>query len=74
MAASESQLRANKKYHQKFHKLQVRVTHEEQEILETHIKEMGESVNSFTRRAIFETIERDKAQISSVQPPLPVDE
>lgn len=62
MATSESQLRANKKYHQKFHKLQIRVTFEEQETLEAHIKDMGESVNSFTRRAIFETMERDKAK------------
>lgn len=65
MAATESQLRANKKYHQKFHKLQVRVTHEEQDVLEEHIKLMGESVNSFTRRAIFETMERDKAKLQS---------
>lgn len=65
MGASEAQLRANKKYDQKFHKLQVRVTHEEQGVLEDHIKAMGESVNSFTRRAIFETMERDKAKLQS---------
>lgn len=60
MAASESQLRANKKYHQKFHKLQVRMTHDEQNVLEAHIASTGESVNAYVRRAIFETMERDR--------------
>lgn len=65
MAASESQLRANKKYHQKFHKLQVRMTHDEQDILEEHIGLTGESVNAYVRRAIFETMERDKAKLQA---------
>lgn len=65
MAASESQLRANKKYHQKFHKLQVRMTHDEQEVLEAHINATGESVNAYVRRAIFETMERDKVKLQA---------
>ena len=60
MAASESQLRANKKYHQKFHKLQVRMTHDEQAVLDAHVASTGESVNAYVRRAIFETMERDR--------------
>lgn len=59
MSASESQLKANKKYHLKFHKLQVRMTHDEQDILEAHTATTGESVNAYVRRAIFETMERD---------------
>lgn len=60
MSASEAQLRANKKYHQKFHKLQIRVTYEEKTIIENHVDAVGESVNAFVRRAITETMARDK--------------
>lgn len=63
--ASEAQLRANKKYDQKFHKLQIRLTHDEQDILESHIENTGESVNAYVRRAIFETMERDKAKLQA---------
>lgn len=59
MSASESQLRANKKYHQKFHKLQIRVSYEEKEYIDSHTALTGESVNTFVRRAIAEAIERD---------------
>lgn len=59
MSTSEAQLRANKKYHQKFHKLQIRVSLEEKDAIDAHTETIGESVNSFVRRAIFETIERD---------------
>ena len=59
MSASEAQLRANKKYHQKFHKLQIRISYEEKNTLDSHAETTGESVNSFVRRAITETIERD---------------
>lgn len=59
MSTSEAQLRANKKYHQKFHKLQIRISYDEKEILDTHAKSTGESVNTFVRRAIAEAMERD---------------
>lgn len=59
MAASEAQLRANKKYQQKFEKLQIRVSHEEKAAAEKHAQLTGESVNTFVRRAIAETMERD---------------
>ena len=59
MVASEAQLRASKKYQQKFDKVQIRVPHDEKEQIDVHAERMGESVNTFVRRAIFEAIERD---------------
>lgn len=60
MPVSEAQLKAAKKYQQKFDKVQIRVPHEEKDIIDAHAAEMGESVNTFVRRAISEAIERDK--------------
>ena len=60
MAASEAQLKASKKYQQKFDRLQIRVTHEEKIVVDEHAKSMGESTSAFVHRAIFETLSRDK--------------
>ena len=62
MAASEAQIRANKKYQQKFDKVQIRVPHDEKEQIDAHAESRGESVNTFVRRAIFEAIERDRTR------------
>lgn len=59
MATSEAQLKASKKYHDKFEKLQIRVTPEEKAAVEQHASQTNESVNSFVRRAITETIARE---------------
>lgn len=59
MATSEAQLKANKKYQQKFDKVQIRVSHDEKERIDQHAKIIGESTNAFVRRAILETMERD---------------
>lgn len=67
MAATEAQLRANKKYHSKFHRMQIRVTEEEKQIIDTHTAATKESVNSFVQRAIRETIGRDKQNSSNSQ-------
>ena len=61
MAQTEAQLRASKKYHQKYEYLQARVTPEEKEAVTAHAEAMGESLNAFMRRAFAETMERDKA-------------
>lgn len=61
MAQTEAQLRASKKYHQKYEYLQARVTPEEKEAVTAHAAAMGESLNVFMRRAFTETMERDKA-------------
>ena len=62
MSTSEAQLRASKKYHDKFEKLQIRVTFEEKAAVEKHAAQLNESVNSFVRRAITETISQDLAK------------
>lgn len=62
MAQTEAQLRASKKYHQKFDDLRIRVPAGEKQFIDAHAAEMGESTNSFVRRAIAETMERDKRE------------
>ena len=61
MAQTDAQLRASKKYHQRYEYLQARVTPAEKETVTTHAESMGESLNAFMRRAFAETMERDKA-------------
>ena len=61
MAQTEAQLRASKKYHQKYEYLQARVTPAEKEAVTAHAEAVGESLNAFMRRAFTETMERDKA-------------
>ena len=67
MAATEAQLRANKKYHSKFHRMQIRVTEEEKQLIDAHTAATNESVNSFVQRAIKETIDRDKKSSGNSQ-------
>lgn len=62
MAQTESQLRASKKYRQKYEYLQARVTAEEKETIVEHCKTTNESLNEFMRRAFAETMEKDKNQ------------
>ena len=61
MAQTEAQLRASKKYHQKYEYLQARVTPAEKETVTAHAEAMGESLNAFMRRAFAETMKWDKA-------------
>lgn len=61
MAQTEAQLRASKKYHQKYEYLQARVTPAEKETVTAHAEAMGESLNTFMRRAFAQTMERDNA-------------
>ena len=61
MALSEARIRATKKYHDKFDRIQIRVSPEEKETIEAYAREIGESVNSFVRRAAIETIQREKS-------------
>lgn len=61
MALSEARLRATKKYQDKFDRVQIRVTHEEKEAIEKHAEAIGESVNTFVRRAVAEAIERESS-------------
>ena len=60
--ASESRLKANKKYHEKFDNVQIRVPSGGKEVIIKHAESRGETLNGFVRRAINEAMERDKAQ------------
>ena len=62
MALSEARARATKKYQAKFERIYIRVTQEEKESIEAYAEEIGESVNTFVRRAIAETMERGNAE------------
>ena len=61
MAQTEAQLRASKKYHQKFDDIRIRVPAGEKADIDSHAQAMGESTNAFVCRAIRETIARDDA-------------
>ena len=60
MAASQSQLKASKKYQQKFERLQIRVTPEEKKIISDCAESAGESLNTFVRRAVLDAVDRDQ--------------
>lgn len=61
MKASEARIRANRKYQQKFDRLQIRISFEERAEIDQHTEKTKESINAFVHRAIMETIERDNA-------------
>lgn len=60
MPQSEAQARAAKKYHQKFDDIKLRVPKGERQILQAHAESQKESLTAFLRRAINETMARDK--------------
>lgn len=59
MALSESKSRSNQKYRDKFEYITTRVPLEEKQAICEHAEFMGESLNSFMRRAAAEAMERD---------------
>ena len=60
MSPTEAQIRARRKYREKQEYLQVRVLPEEKNAIAAHAETMGESLSDFMRRALAETMERDK--------------
>lgn len=61
--ASESQLRASKKYmKEKLDDVRFRVPKGQRAIIQEHAKMMGESTNAFLKRAVTETMERDNSK------------
>lgn len=58
---TEAQKRAQQRYMDKFVVARVRLTREEHEAIRTHAIQMGESLNEFAKRSMYETMERDKA-------------
>lgn len=59
MPQTEAQVRASKKYHQKFDEVKMRVPKGERQKFQAHAEAQGESLNAFLYRAVLETMERD---------------
>lgn len=63
MPASESQIRARKKYlSEKIDEIKFRVPRGEKEMLRSHAATQGESLNGFLYRAAKEAMERDQGK------------
>lgn len=56
---SDAQKKANKKYHDKLEMISIRVPKGEPELFKSHAESQGESLATFIRRAVKETIEND---------------
>ena len=69
MPASEAQLKAKARYSKKTYERIAFDVRRDAEIngdyIRSHAKAMGESMNGFIKRAVAETIERDKAKAQS---------
>lgn len=59
MTVSKAQAAANKKYHDKFDDIKVRVPKGERQVWQDHAASQNESLNGFITRAVFEAMERD---------------
>ncbi len=59
MPKTEAQLKANRKYFEKFDLIRFRVPKGEKEKISAHASSRGESMTAFIIRAIDETIHRD---------------
>lgn len=57
---SESRLKANKKYLSQFSDVKIRLKPDEHKAVQEHANQTSESVAAFIKRAINETMERDK--------------
>ena len=59
---SEARAKANKKYHEKFDTLVIRVPKGEKDMFFEHAKSMNESLTQFVKRALYEAVERDSSR------------
>lgn len=57
---TEAQAKAHKKYMEKVATIQVRTTAEHRDKIKAHAEAQGESVNAFVKRAIDETMKRER--------------
>lgn len=63
MPTSESQKKATQKYiNDKLDEIKLRVPKGEKDVIKEHAASRGESANEFIKRAIRETMERDKSK------------
>lgn len=60
MPLSEARAKANKKYHDRFDDIKVRVPKGTRQAWQDYAAGRGESLNGFIQRAVSETIENDK--------------
>ena len=60
MKPSEAQKKATKKYHDSLDQINIRVPKGDKQIITDHATSQGESITIFIRRAIAETMEKDK--------------
>ena len=69
MPISKAKREADARYHKKAYEQIAFIVRRDAEIngdyIRSHAEAMGESTNSFIKRAIMETIERDKAKTQS---------
>ena len=59
MALTEARTKANKKYHEKFDDIKVRVPKGERQMWQEHASTQGESLNRFICRAVAQAMEND---------------
>ena len=59
---TEAQKRAQKKYMEKFERINVNIDPDKKARIKDHVKHTGESVNTFINRAIDEAMERDNTE------------
>ena len=62
MPKTPAQRKAQAAYMGKFSRISVRVSPEDHERIKAHAAAQGESVNGFIKRAIDETMQRDKGK------------
>ena len=62
MALSDAQAKANKKYHERFDDIKVRVPKGQRQTWQDYAAARGESLNGFIQRAVQETMARDAAE------------
>lgn len=63
MALTEAKAKANQRYRDKYEYITTRVFPFEKKILTEHAEKMGESLNTFMRRAAEEAIIRDNERL-----------
>ena len=62
-AKTEAEIRAQKKYMERFCEVKVRMTTERRSIVQQHAANMDESTTAFINRAIDETMEQDETAL-----------
>lgn len=60
--STEAQIRASRKYMERFVEVKVRMTPEQRTEVQSHAAKQGESATAFINRAIKETMTRDDGE------------